>query len=483
MALRLLPGASLFPRRGPSLITRPWNLARQYSLASLLVLLLSLLLIGWWVGRQIEVGVTHRAAAAAALYVENFIVTHLQGLKRQRWLSAREKAELERLFTTTPLGHEIVSIKVWGPGGRVVYGDEAGRTFSVGEDQARAWKGEVSSDISDLTDAENVNLKAKHHRLLEIYAPMRLEGSDRVIAVAEFYQSVVPLERAIRQAQIESWLLVGAVLLLAYLLLLGLVRRGSDTIAHQQAALGAQLAEQRALMIQNAELHDRVQRAATRIAELHERVMERVSSGLHDGPAQDVSYALLRLDSLSARTERLESPYREQAEQDLAALERSLTGAMRAMRDLATEVRLPALHALTLEETLERAVRDHHNRTGSEVGTHWAGLPQQAPLPVKITAFRVVREALSNAYKHAGGQAQWVRARALENALLLEVSDGGAGFDPSVIDLEGSRLGFMGMRERVESLGGAFAVYSASSGTRVQVHLPLTVRSTLEETP
>lgn len=209
MALRLLPGASLFPRRGPSLITRPWNLARQYSLASLLVLLLSLLLIGWWVGRQIEVGVTHRAAAAAALYVENFIVTHLQGLKRQRWLSAREKAELERLFTTTPLGHEIVSIKVWGPGGRVVYGDEAGRTFSVGEDQARAWKGEVSSDISDLTDAENVNLKAKHHRLLEIYAPMRLEGSDRVIAVAEFYQSVVPLERAIRQAQIESWLLVG----------------------------------------------------------------------------------------------------------------------------------------------------------------------------------------------------------------------------------------------------------------------------------
>lgn len=247
--------------------------------------------------------------------------------------------------------------------------------------------------------------------------------------------------------------------------------------------MGAQLAEQRALMIQNAELHDRVQRAATRIAELHERVMERVSSGLHDGPAQDVSYALLRLDSLSARTERLESPYREQAEQDLAALERSLTGAMRAMRDLATEVRLPALHALTLEETLERAVRDHHNRTGSEVGTHWAGLPQQAPLPVKITAFRVVREALSNAYKHAGGQAQWVRARALENALLLEVSDGGAGFDPSVIDLEGSRLGFMGMRERVESLGGAFAVYSASSGTRVQVHLPLTVRSTLEETP
>ncbi len=481
MALRLARRAALDPRPGWPRV-KPWTLARQYSLTSLLVLLVSLLLIGWWVGRQIELGVTHRAAAAASLYVENFIVTQLQGLERHRWLGAQEKAELERLFTTTPLGHEIVSIKVWGPGGRIVYGDEAGRTFPVGEDQAQAWQGEVSSSISDLTDAENLNLKAQHGRLLEIYAPMRLEESDRVIAVAEFYQSVVPLEREIRQAQVQSWAVVGVVLLLAYLLLAGLVRRGSDTIARQQAALGAQLAEQRTLTAQNAELHDRVQRAATRIAELHERVMERVSSGLHDGPAQDVSYALLRLDSLAARTERLDSPHREDAEQDLAALERSLTGAMRAMRDLATEVRLPALHPLTLTETLERAVRDHRARTGSDVTTRWGDLPAQAPLPVKITAFRIVREALSNAYKHAGGRAQQVRAEVREHALLLDVMDGGGGFDPAAVDPEGLHLGLMGMRERAESLGGQFRVESGGAGTHVQVRLPLAVHVQPEET-
>ncbi|MFB9994716.1 sensor histidine kinase [Deinococcus oregonensis] len=450
-----------------------WNLARQYSLASLLVLLASVLILGWWVGKRIEEGVTHRAAASAALYVENFIVKQLQGLPDKQWLTPAETTGLARLFSSTPFGQEVVSMKVWAPNGRIVYGDNVGATFEVEVDQARAWNGEVASEISELNDAENRHLKAQYQRLLEIYAPIRREGSEQVIAVAEFYQIVTPLQHEIQRAQTQSWVVVSSVLLLAYLLLSGLVQRGSNTIAQQKNVLNRQLAEQRALLAQNAELHDRVQRAATRITELNERVMERVSSGLHDGPAQDVSYALLRLDSLALQAEYLEVPRRAQAGRDLAALEHSLTRAMQAMRDLATNVRLPYLQALSLEETLERAVRDHRHRTGSEVVTHWRALPRDVPLPVKITVFRIVREALSNAYKHAGGRGQQVRAWIQEAWLHLEIQDQGEGFDVAQVDPEGIHLGLMGMRERTESLGGHFAVESGSAGTCVKVSLTL----------
>ncbi|MFC4638419.1 sensor histidine kinase [Deinococcus hohokamensis] len=459
-----------------------WNLARQYSLASLVVLLASLLVLGWWVGRKIEAGVTHRAAAAAALYVENFIVKQVQDLPEKGWLSPAQSRGLGQLFSSTPFGQEVVSMKVWAPGGRIVYGDRSGHTFEVEPDQARAWRGEVASEISSLNAPENRHLRARYGRLLEIYTPIRREGSDQVIAVAEFYQTVSSLQREIGRAQAQSWAVVGSVMLLAYLLLSGLVRRGSNTIASQQAALNLQVAEQQALLAQNAELHDRVQRAATRIAEVHERVLARVSSGLHDGPAQDVSYALLRLDSLGQQTEHLDPLHRAQAGRDLDALEHSLSRAMRAMRDLATEVRLPDLHALSLQEALERAVRDHRTRTDSDVTTHWSDLPPQAPLPVKITAFRMVREALSNAYKHAGGRGQhvtaWTACAGGQGRLLyLEIRDAGSGFDVTRLDPEGIHLGLLSMRERTESLGGHFEVDSRPSGTVVRVRLPLAAQA------
>lgn len=118
-----------------------WSLALQYSLASLVVLLTSLLMLGWWVGKKIEEGVTHRVSAAAALYVENFIVKQLQGLPDKQWLTPTETTGLARLFSSTPFGQEVVRMKVWAPQGRIVYGDQVGATFKVGEDQALGLEG------------------------------------------------------------------------------------------------------------------------------------------------------------------------------------------------------------------------------------------------------------------------------------------------------------------------------------------------------
>ncbi|WP_412027662.1 sensor histidine kinase [Deinococcus yunweiensis] len=443
------------------------TLAARFNLASLLVLLVSMLVTGWWVGAQIRQGVIHRTAATAALYVENFLVTQLQELGSSAWLSPQRQAAIEQLLATTPLGREIVSIKIWAPDGRVVYGQDAGRIFPVKADLAQAWRGEISAEITNLRDEENASQRGQYRHLIETYVPMRLEGTDRVIAVAEFYQTTGPLDAEIAQAQRRSWGVVAVITLLTYALLSGLVRRGSDTIRRQQATLREQVGTLEQLLAQNAQLHRRVSRAAARSTAHGERVLSRVSSDLHDGPAQDLSYALLRLDSLGAHATGAQ-------QEALDSVEQSLESALREVRAIATDLRLPDLAGLTLREVLERALRDHRRRAGVDVPLHAAALPDDVPLPVKITAFRIVQEALNNAHRHAPGGTVTVTADTADlDRLVLRITDDGPGFTWCGAAPDG-HLGLVGMRERAESLGGTFTVRAQTQGgTVVEARVPL----------
>lgn len=448
------------------------TLAQQYAVASLLVLLSSLLVVGWWVGRQIQEGVVHRTAAATSLYVENFIVTQVQELGHTRYLYPRHIQAIEKLLASTPLGQEIVGIKVWGPGGQVVYGKNAGRVFPVKDEQARAWRGEVVSHVTSPHDEENRDMLARYPQLIETYTPIRLEGSDRVLAVAEFYQDARQLSREIRSAQARSWVVVTLVIVATYLVLSGLVRRGSLTIDRQRSELDAQVQHLGSLLRQNTELHGRVQRAASRTVAVNERVLRRVASDLHDGPAQELSHALLRLDAL---THALPPDQRSRLEQKVAAIEQALTSALTEMRSLAKDLRLPELEHLSVQEVVARAVRDHSRRTETEVALA-LHLPAEAPtLPVsvKMAAFRIVQESLNNAYRHAQGCEQRVEVGLEEQSLLLEISDGGNGLKWSGASSP-QHLGLAGMRERAESLGGTFEVTGrGGGGTLIRARLPL----------
>ncbi|WP_229753169.1 sensor histidine kinase, partial [Deinococcus aerophilus] len=251
--------------------------------------------------------------------------------------------------------------------------------------------------------------------MLEIYTPIRLEGSDRVLAVAEFYQRVDALDREMRAAQLRSWAVVTLVIGLTYLLLSGLVRRGSNTIDRQSAELRANVARLEALLDQNRELGGRVRRAARRTVAMNERFLRRVASELHDGPAQDLGVALLRLESLEGVARHVPPEERERVQASLGALEHCLTSALTEMRTLARDLRLPDVDHLDVAAVVERAVREHRRRTDTVVEVEIApdvGLQSLAvPVGVKMAAFRIVQEALNNAFRHAGGRGQRVHVR------------------------------------------------------------------------
>jgi len=100
-----------------------------------------------------------------------------------------------------------------------------------------------------------------------------------------------------------------------------------------------------------------------------------------------------------------------------------------------------------------------------------AGRSQDRHDPELETAvYRIVQEAVTNAVKHAGAEEVDVEVRESGGAVEVSVRDAGRGFEP-----EGSTAGFglVGMRERVESLGGTLAVQSApGAGTTVTARLP-----------
>lgn len=455
------------------------SLAHQFMLASLVVLVAGMLVIGWWVGRQIEAGVMSQTAGTTALYVDSFITPHLQDLAQTNALAPEGVAQLSSLLRETPLGQRVVAFKVWDASGRILYStspSNIGQVFPVRGGLARAWQGEVSTHVSDLRDEENASERERWSRLLETYSPVRLAGTNRIIAVAEFYQVVDDLQKDVLAAQLRSWLVVGAATLAMYLLLAGIVRRGSDTIVRQQAELSDKVAKLTDLLRQNAELHERVRRAATRTTALNERFLRRVSAELHDGPAQDLGLALLRMDGVMERCAACPIPGGEERKvsDDLGVVQTSLGRALQEVRAISAGLRLPELGELTLAETLARVVRDHERRTNTTVVLKADKLPEQVPLPVKITVYRLVQEALSNAYRHGGGVGQQVQAEAPDRYLRVHVIDDGPGFDWPRVARREDHMGLTGMKERVESLGGLFQVKTGpGKGTRVTAWLPI----------
>lgn len=480
------------------------SLSQRFMLASLVILLAGMIGVGQWVGQQIEDGVIHRTAATTALYVDSFVAPNLQELAGADALAPEHVAALSRLLQDTPLGQQIAAFKVWNADGRVLYSTDAsiiGEVFPVNEGQARAWGGEVTSRVSDLEDAENLLERERVAQLLETYSPVRLGGTNRIIAVAEFYQSVDDLRGEIASAQRRSWLVVGAATLIMYVLLAGFVRRAGDTIARQQVELSNRVAQLTDLLAQNDALHARVRGAAARTAAVNERFLRRISAELHDGPAQDLGLALLRLDHMRARhgarpaagsnapRRRMRLPLAASAgnsesllpatavgrtQGDIDVVQNSLHRALEEVRAISSGLGLPQLNPLTLTETLMRAVRTHERRTETQVALRLNDVPPQAPLPIKITLYRVVQEALNNAYRHAGGVGQLVRLSVHADRLRIEISDHGPGFDVSQSAWQDEHLGLIGMRERVESLGGVFSVESRPGrGTIIAAELPL----------
>jgi signal transduction histidine kinase len=97
----------------------------------------------------------------------------------------------------------------------------------------------------------------------------------------------------------------------------------------------------------------------------------------------------------------------------------------------------------------------------------------ELPDAVAIALFRVVQEALTNIVRHANAANAWIAMECQDERILLTVRDDGPGL-PKGVERKRLSHGILGMRQRITSLGGEFAIDSpAGGGTVIRVRVPL----------
>ncbi|MCK7494154.1 MAG: ATP-binding protein [Comamonadaceae bacterium] len=132
-----------------------------------------------------------------------------------------------------------------------------------------------------------------------------------------------------------------------------------------------------------------------------------------------------------------------------------------------------ALDNLGLVDALEDMVAAWRlQHPGLQFGLRCGDLPGELGDAVKITAYRVVQEAVTNALRHAAAQRIDIDLQQAGGELAIVVRDDGRGLSGEAD--EGGRYGLRGMRERAGALGGRVNITSAAQGgVCVEARLPL----------
>lgn len=426
------------------------SLSAQFGLAGGLIMLLAMLTVGSWVTHKIADQTVAHWASATAMFMDSFVAPLAQELEKTDTLSIGPIRALDEVMTGTALGERVVRMKIWKAGGLVAYADDLrliGRRIGPTGRFSRAFAGEVVAELDAPDPAEDNESDEQGRPLLEIYSPIRQPWSGKVIAVAEFYEDATDLERKLGDTRRESWFIVAAASGMVFLSLFGIVHRGSRIIDRQRDDLQTRIRESERISEQNRALRIRTQLASSRFSELNETHLRRIGADLHDGAAQLIGLAALKVGHARAAT----SP--EERDLELGRIQNALTDAMREIRGISRGLILPEIEELPLGGVIAKAAMLHEERTGTTVRLDCAPLPAVVSPAVKICVYRFVQEGLQNAFRHGQGQGQAVECASEDGVFRLRVLNSRAN-GPAAMGRPG--LGLAGLRERVESLGGSF---------------------------
>lgn len=217
------------------------------------------------------------------------------------------------------------------------------------------------------------------------------------------------------------------------------------------------------------------------LSELQRRLMEsreaeriQLARALHDGPLQNLYGVSYQLEAF-ANEVAIESNSSERVSVD--EIQSNLRQIVGRLRNICGDLRPPTL----VPFGLEKAIRSHVAKLQEErphVAIELNITPDKQTLPemVRLALYRIYRETVINAIRHADASRISVNFKVGVQEISLEVADNGKGFDVPKRWIEYARQGQMGLveaAERAESIGGILEVVSSpGQGTLVRVTVP-----------
>jgi signal transduction histidine kinase len=222
----------------------------------------------------------------------------------------------------------------------------------------------------------------------------------------------------------------------------------------------AGFAELVATAIAKAESQAELRASRARVVAAADETRRRIERDLHDGAQQQLVSLALQVRGAQARVPQGLG----ELEPELKDIAAGITDLLDEVREMARGLHPPILSKGGLDPALKTLARRSAVPVVLDVRTE-GRLPQ----PIEVGAYYVISEALTNAAKHAKASSVAVDVEAVDGVLRVMVRDdgvGGADF--------GRGSGLVGLKDRVEALGGRIAVESApDAGTAIRVELPL----------
>ena len=220
------------------------------------------------------------------------------------------------------------------------------------------------------------------------------------------------------------------------------------------------IAGQLAVSLDNAQVYAELATSRARIAATADETRRRIERNLHDGAQQRLVQTIFTL--------RLAQQSLDDGNEDVADLVGQALESTQRTSDELRELARGIHPAVLTEGGLAPALKTIAGRSAIPVALDLR-TESRLPEPVEVTAFYVVSEALTNVAKHANASAAHVTVETVNGDLRLSISDDGVGgADPT----RGS--GLVGLKDRVEAIGGTLTVQSRpGQGTRLVIEVPV----------
>ena len=226
------------------------------------------------------------------------------------------------------------------------------------------------------------------------------------------------------------------------------------------------------IAIENAHLHEQVQRLAI----VDER--ERISKDLHDGIIQNIYAVGLSLEDIPEFLR--DDP--DEVERRVERAIDSLHLTIRDIRNFIFGLRPELLSGATLVAGLAAILEEFRHNSIIDVELHVGAMDVEPDATMTANLLSIANEALSNIARHSGASRAevWVSAGS-DGSLRLRIEDNGRGFDPTGVGSPGHQ-GLANMRSRVATVGATMDIESDATGTRIEIHRPAPGPDADEET-
>jgi signal transduction histidine kinase len=233
------------------------------------------------------------------------------------------------------------------------------------------------------------------------------------------------------------------------------------------------------LLKQSDRLQEELRRLSRQILSAQEDERKKISRELHDVIAQTLTGINVRLAKLkqeaAANTKGLD--------QNIARTQRLVEHSVNIVHRFARELRPTVLDDLGLIPALHTFMKSFRKQTGMQINFSAFADVEQLTGERRTVLFRVAQEALTNVSRHARASRVDVKIEKLEGAICMTVKDNGKGFsaEDTLHSKKNKRLGLLGMRERLDMVGGKFSVLSVlRKGTTILAQIPLIERTSAE---